>query len=226
MTPEAGQTGFGRQTRRMLRRLRNVMAYFTPDQHRLDLIVRIVPAEMATAVCSLYVRRADNRLELCATEGLNPEAVHHTRLRAGWRYRRQRPATGAFRRPVGPEIRVPSGNRREVLSVVDGRSGPAGGTPSRCLVIQNRPRRHYGDEEIETLETFAMALADLLSAGTLADNGQDHVRLAPARLAGLSIVSGLAVGHAHIHCRRMPITWTVAENPEAELARLEAGDDA
>jgi phosphotransferase system enzyme I (PtsP) len=60
----------------MLRRLRNVMAQTATDQKRLRQIVRIIAAAMGAKVYSIYVRSADNVLELCATEGLNPEAVH------------------------------------------------------------------------------------------------------------------------------------------------------
>ena len=89
------------------------------------------------------------------------------------------------------------------------------------LVIQNRKRRLYGEEEIETLETFAMALADLLSADDPGSGTEDPARMAPARLTGVAIVAGLAVGHAHLHRRRTLIGRVVAENPQTELARLD-----
>ena len=38
---------------------------------------------MNTAVCSVYLRRGRDGLELCATEGLNPQAVHQTILHIG-----------------------------------------------------------------------------------------------------------------------------------------------
>ena len=38
---------------------------------------------MVTEVCSIYVRRAGDVLELFATKGLRAEAVHQTRLRVG-----------------------------------------------------------------------------------------------------------------------------------------------
>ena len=70
-------------TRRLLRRLRDIMAGSAAAQERLDRIVRIVAAEMVAEVCSVYVMRAGEVLELFATEGLRPEAVHRTRLRVG-----------------------------------------------------------------------------------------------------------------------------------------------
>ena len=78
---EAGGSISG--TRRLLRRLRDIMAGSGTPQERLDRIVRIVAAEMVAEVCSAYVMRAGEVLELFATEGLRPEAVHRTRLRIG-----------------------------------------------------------------------------------------------------------------------------------------------
>ena len=70
-------------TRRLLRRLRGIMAGSGSAQERLDRIVRVVAAEMVAEVCSAYIMRAGEVLELFATEGLRPEAVHRTRLRVG-----------------------------------------------------------------------------------------------------------------------------------------------
>src|SRR5436305_12885854 len=69
--------------RRLLRRLRGIMAGSASAQEQLDRIVRVIAAEMVAEVCSTYVMRAGEVLELFATEGLRPEAVHRTRLRVG-----------------------------------------------------------------------------------------------------------------------------------------------
>ena len=71
MSGRAGST-----TRRLLRRLRDIMAGSGAAQERLDKIVRVIAAEMVAEVCSIYVMRAGEVLELFATEGLHPEAVH------------------------------------------------------------------------------------------------------------------------------------------------------
>ena len=83
MTGSIRHDGMGNRPRRMLRRLRDVMAQAATYQERLELIVRIVAADMSAEVCSIYVRRSDRTLELWATEGLNPAAVRRTRLRVG-----------------------------------------------------------------------------------------------------------------------------------------------
>ncbi len=70
-------------SRALLRTLRRVMAGPGDGQQRLDKIVGIVAANMVAEVCSIYLKRDERTLELCATEGLNPEAVHRARLRVG-----------------------------------------------------------------------------------------------------------------------------------------------
>ena len=67
----------------LLRRLRQVMADRADRQTRLDKIVELIATSMNTAVCSVYLKSNEDTLELCATEGLNAEAVHQTRLRIG-----------------------------------------------------------------------------------------------------------------------------------------------
>ena len=69
--------------RQLLRRLREVMAQRESAQARLDKVVVLIASNMVAEVCSLYLRRRDASLELFATEGLNPEAVHNTHLKPG-----------------------------------------------------------------------------------------------------------------------------------------------
>jgi len=67
----------------LLRRLREIMAEPISAQDRLDKIVAQIASNMVAEVCSVYVLRADDVLELYATEGLKREAVHHAGLRVG-----------------------------------------------------------------------------------------------------------------------------------------------
>ncbi|MEL7415744.1 MAG: GAF domain-containing protein, partial [Pseudomonadota bacterium] len=73
----------GATSRVLLQKLRDAMASGAGGQERLDRIVRLIAGTMETAVCSVYLKRDGRTLELCATEGLNPEAVHQTRMRMG-----------------------------------------------------------------------------------------------------------------------------------------------
>src|SRR4051812_41385909 len=67
----------------LLRRLREIMAERISAQARLDKLVSVIAANMVAEVCSIYLQRAGKVLELFATEGLNREAVHNTRLKRG-----------------------------------------------------------------------------------------------------------------------------------------------
>src|SRR5512147_2650870 len=70
-------------SRRLLRNLRDVMAAPGSAQQRLDKVVKLIASNLVAEVCSIYGLRAGAVLELFATEGLNPDAVHKTRLRVG-----------------------------------------------------------------------------------------------------------------------------------------------
>ena len=70
-------------SRKLLRRLRDTLAEPGAGQERLDRIVRLIATSMGTEVCSVYLFRDDETLELCATEGLKRESVHKTRMKLG-----------------------------------------------------------------------------------------------------------------------------------------------
>ena len=72
-----------RGPRSLLRQIREAMAGGGPAQARLDLVVRVIAQSMVAEVCSIYLRRASGDMELFATEGLDPGAVHVTRMKSG-----------------------------------------------------------------------------------------------------------------------------------------------
>ena len=65
------------ESRKLLRRLRDAMASDVAGQARLDKITNLIADSMGTEVCSVYLFRDEDTLELCASEGLKAEAVHH-----------------------------------------------------------------------------------------------------------------------------------------------------
>ncbi|MGH6996417.1 MAG: phosphoenolpyruvate-utilizing N-terminal domain-containing protein, partial [Stellaceae bacterium] len=83
---------------------------------------------------------------------------------------------------------------------------------------------HYGEEEIEALQTIAMVLAEIAASGDLVSPveqqpGEGNVTL-PTRLDGVRLNAGLAVGQAVLHQPRVAIRRIVAEDIAAELERL------
>ena len=71
------------ESRKLLGRLRDIMAVEAAGQARLDRITHLTADSMDSEVCSVYLFRDEDTLELCATEGLNKAAVHQTRMRLG-----------------------------------------------------------------------------------------------------------------------------------------------
>jgi phosphotransferase system enzyme I (PtsP) len=215
-------------SRRLLGRLRDVMAAPATGQARLDQVVRLIAANMVSEVCSIYVRRAGEVLELFATEGLKPEAVHNTRLRIGEGLvgdiaAHARPlaladaqshAQFAYRPETGEEI------YQSLMGVPILRGGRVIGV----LAVQNRTRRTYDEEEVETLQTIAMVLAELVAGGDIVSADElrpgDGAALLPVGLTGVCFNPGVAMGTAVLHRPRIVVHHLVAENPEAELARL------
>jgi phosphotransferase system, enzyme I, PtsP len=179
-------------------------------------------------VCSAYVMRAGEVLELFATEGLRPEAVHRTRLRVGEGLVGVIAATA---RPLAladaqshPNFAYRPETGEEVFHSLMGVPILRGGRVLGVLVVQNRTLRHYTEDEIEVLQTIAMIVAELAASGQLVNpleiaQSQGGGML-PMRLVGVRLNAGLAVGPAVLHEPRVVIRQVVAEDVSAELVRL------
>jgi len=214
--------------RRLLRRLRGIMAGSASAQERLDRIVRVIAAEMVAEVCSAYVMRAGEVLELFATEGLRPEAVHRTRLRVGEGLVGQIAATA---RPLAlaeaqahPDFAYRPETGEEIYHSLMGVPILRGDRVLGVLVVQNRTPRHYTEDEIEVLQTIAMIVAELAASGELVNplemaQSRGGVSL-PVRLDGLRLNPGLAIGPALLHEPKIVIRQVVAEDVIAEEERL------
>jgi phosphotransferase system, enzyme I, PtsP len=224
----SGGRGVVSGTRRVLRLLRDTMAGHGSAQERLDRIVRIVAAEMLAEVCSVYVTRAGEVLELFSTEGLRSEAVHHTRLRVGEGLVGLIAATA---RPLALEdaqshpgfvYRPETGE--EIYRSLMGVPILRGGRVLGVLVIQNTAVRHYGEDEIEILQTIAMILAELVASGELVSAREiaesRALSILPLRLDGVRLNPGLAVGPAVLHEPQLQVRRFIAEDVTAEIERL------
>ena len=213
----------------LLRRLREVMAEPVSAQERLDKIVVLIAANMVAEVCTVYVLRVDGTLELYATEGLKKEAVHQTVLRAdeglvglvsseanpiNLSDAQNHPAF-SYRPETGEEI------YRSFLGVPVLRAGNTLGV----LVVQNRARRTYTEEEEEALQTTAMVLAEMIASGELsaiAKPGLEPAVRRPLHLTGTALGEGIALGHVVLHEPRVVITNFIADDVPKELKRLDA----
>ena len=220
--------------RRLLRRLRDVMATQGSAQSKLDRIVCLVAADMVAEVCSCYIMRAGDLLELFASEGLKPGAIHVTRLGLGEGLvghiaARQRPLNladarshplFAYRPETGED------DYKSLMGVPVLRDGRVAGV----LVVQNRAPRHYDEEEVEALQTVGMVVAELIAGGELVDPDEwlapEGRAGGPGLVEGQPLAGGLAWGRVRLVRPRPPIERLVADDPAAERARLADAIDA
>lgn len=204
------------------------MAGGEPARAKLHAVVSTIAVSMVAEVCSIYLRRASGEMELFATEGLDPGAVHVTRLQPGeglvgeiMRLGRplnlsDAPSHAAFSyRPETGEDPF-----HAFLGVPLLRGGRAIGV----LVVQNRTSRVYGEDEVEDLQIIAMVLAEMVAAGDLLDQEElKDVEIAPhrpERLKGIKFADGLAFGVAVLHEAPVAVGRLLSEDTAAEEIRL------
>lgn len=217
----------------ILKRLREFMASAMDPQERLDLIVREIAQNMVAEVCSFYVLRSDGMLELFATKGLNPKAVHLSQLRLGQGLVGTIAATA---RPLNltdaqkhPAFAYLPETGEEIYSSFLGVPILRAGRTLGVLVVQNRSQRGYSDDEVEALETVAMVLAEMIAAGDLPrathTNGDVNMRR-PFTLTAQSLNDGIGIGHVVLHEPRIVVTNLFNENSQVEIEKLTKAIDS
>jgi phosphotransferase system enzyme I (PtsP) len=213
-------------SRRLLRRLRDTLAEPGAGQERLDRIVRIIAASMHTEVCSIYLFRDDETLELCATEGLRRESVHKTRMKLGeglvGRVARTSTPINTANAPAEKGFRYMPETGEEIYSSFLGVPIQRLGEKLGVLVVQSKDARLYSDDEIYALEVVAMVLAEMSELGAFV--GEGDALAAPHKQAvmfrGGTGQEGAAEGRVWLHEPRVVITNLVADDPKKELERL------
>ena len=213
--------------RRLLSRLRNFRAH---DSAPLSAMVELVASEMVSEVCSIYVQRPGDILELAATEGLNWQAIGHTRLRVGEGIAGLCAATGTVMNLPDAQNHPAFVYRAEtdeepfasMLAVPVRRSGHSLGV----VVVQNRTPRLFTDPEVDDLETVAMLLAEMLSGSGVADGSHEGVgATVPRQFAGTPLMGGIAVGQIVLLRPPRRVFTVLADDPEVEQHRLEQAMD-
>ncbi len=219
-------------TRVLMNNLRQVMAEDGDTRSRLDHVVRLIASTMVADVCSIYVREADGSLLLVATEGLKAEAVNKTRLAAqeglvGFVARTAEPIAieDAPRHPAF-SYRPETGEDpfHAFLGVPILRTGGVTGV----LVVQNRTERSYREEEIDTLQTISMVLAEIvhtLETTPAAQSAPERRVRGPGggNLKGRIFCEGLGFGRAVLHDPVVPAAKFFSSDQIAESERLNAG---
>ena len=209
--------------RRLLTRLREMMATGAAP---LPDVVRLVAVELVTDVCSIYVLRAGDMLELIATQGLRPDAVGLTRLRVGEGIvgvcaathhvmnlpdAQNHPAF-AYRSETGEE------NYASLLAVPVRRAGNTIGV----LAVQSKLTRRYTTDEVDVVETVAMLLAEALTAAGLTDVSEEGLGATlPRQFDAVPLAPGIAVGVAVAAGFGASPRRFLADDPAVELKRLD-----
>ena len=218
-------------SRALLRSLRKVMAGAGDGQQRLDTVVRLVASNMVAEVCSIYLKRDEDTLELCATEGLRADSVHAARLRIGQGLvgriaERAEPfATDDAQNAPGFRYLPETGEEKykSFVGVPVQRLGEVMGV----LVVQNEAARTYEEDDIEALEFTAMFIAEMTESGAFLGSAGLAAgsirRRGPLQITGRPASEGTAEGFVHLHEPRLVAINPVAEDPVTEKARL---DDA
>ena len=211
--------------RLLINRLRNVMAGDMEADTRLQKVVTLIAGTMVADVCSIYKRTDSDELELVATEGLSLTAVHQTRL--------------ALDEGLVGQIAL-SG---EPLSIQDAPRHPAfsyrpetgedpyhaflgvpilrGGRVIGVLTVQNRTERIYEEDEIDSLQTIAMVLAEVVAAeAPTSGPGAAQRESRAINLRGRILCDGLGMGAAKLHDPVVSPARYFTEDPEAEVNRL------
>ncbi|MBO0718490.1 MAG: GAF domain-containing protein, partial [Rhizobiales bacterium] len=211
----------------LLRRLREVMAEPVSAQERLDKIVVLIAANMVAEVCSVYVLRVDSTLELYATEGLNRDAVHRTVMRSDeglvGLVASQASAINLSNAQAHPAYSYRPETGEEIYHSFLGVPVLRAGNTLGVLVVQNRARRTYSEEEVEALQTTAMVLAEMIASGelsALALPGAEPAAHRSVHVKGSALSEGIALGHVVLHEPRVVVTNFIADDVQKELVHL------
>ena len=215
------------ESRVLLKRLRDSLAEIGEGQGRLDRVTELVAEGLIAEVCSIYLRRDDDTLELSATTGLNPQAVHTTKMRVReglvGRIASTAEAVSTSDAPSARGFRYFPETGEEIFASFLGVPIQRLGEVQGVLVIQNRDAREYTEDETYALEVVAMVLAEMAELGAFTGTGPTDIP-APHKLPflarGLVGQEGVAAGVVLTHDPQIVVSNPVADDPTEELQRL------
>ena len=217
-----------RGPRSLLRQIREAMAGAGPAQAKLNSVVRIIARSMVSEVCSIYLRRANGEMELFATEGLDPSAVHVTRMKKGeglvGEIMRQGRPLALSDAPSHPAFSYRPETGEDPYHAFLGVPLLRGGRTVGVLVVQNRTERVYAEDEVEDIQIIAMVLAEMVAQGELLGGGElKDVEIAPhrpERLRGVKLAEGIAFGIAVLHEAPVAPEQLLSDDTAREEERL------
>jgi len=226
--PKSNVTPISSSPLALLRLIRDCMAQAAHPQVRLDQVVQIIAGGFSSEVCSVYLLRAGDILELFASQGLKQSSVHLTRLSVGQGLVGEIAATAA---PLNladaqnhPKFVYRPETGEESFSSFVGVPILQGGRVIGVLVVQSKEAHSYTQEQVEVLQTVAMVLSELAMSGQLVD-AQEIKRatggLMAEQLTGVRLSSGITKAPAVLHRPQLVIKQYVSADPDHEKERFE-----
>ena len=215
-------------SRKLLRRLRDMLAVPGEGQDRLDRITHLIADSMGTEVCSIYLFRDPETLELCATEGLKPESVHQTRMKLGeglvGRVARTGQPVNTANAPGEKGFRFMPETGEEIYSSFLGVPIQRVGEKLGVLVVQSKTAREFSEDDIYALDVVAMVLAEMTELGAFIgeDGGMKALHKQAVVFRATSGQEGAAEGRVWLHEPRVVVTNPVADDPLTEIDRIRA----
>ncbi|CDP51457.1 Phosphocarrier protein kinase/phosphorylase, nitro gen regulation associated [Devosia sp. DBB001] len=212
----------------LLRQLRETMAEPLGSQDRLNKIVDLIADNMRADVCSFYVLRDDGALELFATHGLKAEAVHMTTLRLGeglvGLIAAEAEPLSLDNAPAHPSFAYRPETGEDPFYAFLGVPVLRAGQTLGVLVVQNKDRRVFGEDEVEAMLTTATILAEMIATSefdSLIKPGSDIDLRRPRTFDGLALAEGIALGQVVLHDPRVVVNNFIADDIDAEKQRLD-----
>ena len=217
-------------SRRLLKRLRDVMLQDTAIQDKLKSIVSVVASEMGTPVCSFYLLQPGDILELYATYGLNPKSIHETKLRTGegliGEVAIQKKALSFEDAQNHPSFAYKPETDEDDFKSLLGAPVLLGEHLIGVIAVQKEEQHNYTEEEIELLETVSMLLGQML-ASVKFENKQESILHTPKdnhdKLEGERLVAGMGLGKVFVYSRLERVSNMVAGQESQELEKLKVG---
>ncbi|WP_411889193.1 phosphoenolpyruvate--protein phosphotransferase [Yoonia sp. SDW83-1] len=216
------------ESRKLLGRLREALAADNEGQARLDSVVNLIANSMQTEVCSIYLFRDTETLELCATKGLEREAVHQTRMRLGeglvGRTAKSRSVINTADAPAEKGFRYMPETGEERFSSFCGVPIQRLGDVLGVLVVQSKAARKFTPDEVYALEIVAMVIAEMTELGAFVGEGAalSARHQQPVMLRGSVAQEGASEGKVFLHEPRVVVTNPISDDPEKENDRLYA----
>ena len=213
-------------SRKLLGRLRDAMAGDDAGQARLNKITSLIASSMGCEVCSIYLFRDQDTLELCATEGLNADAVHETRMKLGeglvGRVAKGKGIINTPDAPQAPGFRFMPETGEEIFSSFLGVPIQRLGEMLGVLVVQSKAAREFSADEVYALEVVAMVLAEMTELGAFVGEGaaMSARHSQPVLFRGTVGQEGVAEGHVWLHEPRVVVSNPIADDPTREEERL------